>query len=71
MPTRTPNPKSPAWAVARELILTALQGLLADTARAQTDGPGHARCLAYHRIESLVTPMPNPDFLLCNLAAEN
>ncbi len=53
------NRKSPASAVASVLILMALQGLLADTTRAQDNGPANTTCLSCHRIEGLSAPMAN------------
>jgi len=54
-----PNPTSQVWATATVLMLTALQYPVAETAKAQDNGPANATCLACHRIESLSSPMPN------------
>jgi hypothetical protein len=43
------------------LILSALPGLLANTAVAQDNGPANATCLACHRIQTLSATLPNGD----------
>ena len=52
-------PKSPAWAIARALILTALLAPLAGIAMAQGNGPANATCLGCHSIKNFAVPTPN------------
>ena len=54
-------PKSPAWAIAHALILTALLAPLAGIAVAQDNGPANATCLGCHSIKNFAVPTANGD----------